>query len=129
MNYWAKHDPLFADGHYVEDWELKRFGEFAADFQAFVREEASRGNKITSIAITTVTLSAPPTSGVLALPSGLCFLSPLFHTGIRVYDGDQEGVILHLESGARIYPTGYEAPLDIPQTSLRLPADDTRIDT
>jgi len=129
MNYWAKDDPLFADGHYVEDWELKRFCELTPDVQAFVREEASRGNKITSIALTAVTLSAPPTCGLLALPNGLCFLSPLFHTGTRVFDGDQEGVILHLDSGARVYPSGYEAPLDIPQTSPCLLAADARIAT
>ena len=109
MNYWANGDPLFADGHYVEDWELARFSDFAGEVQQFVKSEAAYGNKIQRIALRTIVLSRPPVQGVLELPDGLCFLCPLQHSGVRVYDGDEDGVILHLDSNARVYPHGFES--------------------
>ena len=119
MNYWAKDDPLFADGHYVEDWELRRFAQFTTDLQEFVLSEAALGNKLQSIAFPTIFLSGPPVGGVLNLPGGLCFVCPLQHAGTRLYDGDEEGVILHLNSGARVYPSGYES--EAKQTRLSAP--------
>jgi hypothetical protein len=109
MNYWAKDDPLFADGHYVEDWELSRFHDLSAPVRVIVGEEAASGNKIQSVLERAVFLSRPPRCGVLNLPAGLAFVCPLQHEGVRVYDGDDKGVILSLDGNERIYPTGMES--------------------
>jgi hypothetical protein len=110
MNYWAKDDPLFADGHYVEDWELRRFRALSAPVQTLLRDEAALGNKLQSIVEQTVFLTHPPSCGVLGLPEGLAFLCPIQHEGARVYDGDDEGVILCLQANERVYPSGIEDP-------------------
>jgi hypothetical protein len=112
MNYWALDDPLFVDGYYVEAWELVHFGQFAAEIQEFLRSEAKRGNKIRGISFPTVFLSSPPTTGVLGLPDGFSFLCPIQHQGVRVYDGDEDGVCLHLESGARFCWSGHKAAVE-----------------
>ncbi|CAN7436484.1 hypothetical protein LJR129_002821 [Acidovorax sp. LjRoot129] len=110
MNYWAKDDPLFADGHYVEEWELRRFDALTDAVQAFVRVEAALGNKLQSVIERTVVLSHPPHCGVLGLPEGLAFVCPLQHSGVRVYDGDEDGVILAIEGHVRVFPSGFESP-------------------
>ena len=109
MNYWAQNDPLFADGHYVEDWELRRFEALTAAAQALVRAEAALGNKLQSVLERTVFFTHPPSGGVLNLPPGFAFLCPLHHEGVRVYDGDEDGVILSLEGNERVYPSGLES--------------------
>lgn len=80
MNYWAESDPLFEDGHYVEEWELQRFQQFSPAVQSFAREQAALGNKVRSIAFPTMFLSAEPTCGPLGLPEGLCFFTSPFAT-------------------------------------------------
>jgi hypothetical protein len=110
MNYCAKNDALFADGHYVEEWELRRFTELPSVVQDFVRGEASRGNKLQSVLERMIVLTRPPSLGVLALPEGLSFVCPLQHSGVRVYDGDEDGVILAISGDVRIYPSGLEQP-------------------
>jgi hypothetical protein len=112
MNYWAKDDPLFADGLYVEDWEHRRFHALSLPVQSLVRAEALQGNKLQRVLERTVFLSRPPSCGVLGLPPGLSFLCPLQHEGVRVYDGDDKGVILSLERNERIYPSGFESEDD-----------------
>jgi hypothetical protein len=112
MSYWAENDPLFADGHCVEDWELRRFEALTARAKALVRAEAGLGNKLVRVLDRTVFLARPPSCGVLNLPSGFAFLCPLQHDGVRVYDGDEDGVILSLEGNERIYPSGLESPDD-----------------
>jgi hypothetical protein len=119
MNYWAKSDSLFEDGHYVEEWELQRFQQFSPAIQAFVREQAALGNKVRSIAFPTVFLGASPSCGPVRLPEGLAFFTPIFHTGVRVLDGDNEGVICCLSTGQRVYPVPIECT---PNPSLQATA-------
>jgi hypothetical protein len=106
MNYWAQNDPLFVDGHYVEEWEVLRFDELPTDLRTFIRSEAAQGNKIETISRSMVVLSQPPLVGVLNLPSSIRFVCPIKYEGVLVYDGDQDGVIVHLPSGFRIFPSG-----------------------
>jgi hypothetical protein len=110
MSYWAEDDPLFANGHYVEEWELERFETFSPEMKAFVRDEARRGNKITSLCKGTVVLQKPPACGVLDLPDGLAFVCPVRFGDVIGYDTDRDGVIVSLCSYERLYPSGLEAP-------------------
>ena len=118
MNYWANNDPLFADGHYVEEWELSRFKALSQELQAFLQAEASAVNKLQSITGRTVFLSAPPCRGIYALPDVFCFFCPIHHTGTRVLDGDEDGVIVNLTTGERIYPSGFESPHEFATRTL-----------
>jgi hypothetical protein len=118
MNYWAKDDPLFPDGHYVEDWELARFEELSLPVRSLVLSEAAVGNKIAAINGSFVQLQSPPTCGVLGLPEGLAFFCPIYHEGTRVYEGAEEGIIKNLETGEAVFPSGQEGP------DARLPFED-----
>jgi hypothetical protein len=116
MNYWAQFDVLFEDGHYVEEWELQRFQQFSPDVQSFVRAQAALGNKVRSIAFPTIFLSAPPSCGPFGLPEALAFFTPMRHAGVRVLDGDDEGVVCCLSTGQRVYPIPVEcAPPAAPE--------------
>lgn len=109
MNYWAKNDPLFADGHYVEDWELQRFASLSTALQAFVRAEASRGNKLTSVSKGFASLERPPSGGVFGLPDGLVFVCPIhFERNAFYFESDVGGVIVAADTYDRLYPSGYE---------------------
>jgi hypothetical protein len=110
MNYWAKDDPLFADGHYVEDWELSRFDELSPPVRALVLSEAAAGNKVETIHRHFVKLQRPPSCGVLDLPEGLAFFCPIYHEGTRVYDGSEDGMIKNPETGETVIPSGHEGP-------------------
>ena len=112
MNYWAKDDPLFSDGHYVEDWELERFQELSSPVRALVLGEASTGNKIVSIHRGFVQLQRPPSAGVLNLPEGLAFFCPIYHEGTRAYDGAGDGIIKNPDTWETVFPSGYESPED-----------------
>ena len=113
MNYWASaEDPTFVCGHYVEDWEVAKAEALSAPIRQLLREEALVGNKIKFIAHRSVELDRPPTCGVLALPEGVVFCCPLRRDGLPRLDGDEDGVIMHLESGQRVFPTGLESPAE-----------------
>lgn len=110
MSYWAKDDPLFADGHYVEDSELCRFEELSAPVRLLVLREAAAGNKIEAIHRGFVQLQRPPTCGVLGLPEGLAFFCPVHHEGLRVYDGAEDGITKNPATGEAVFPSGHEGP-------------------
>ena len=122
MNYWATaEDAIFCEAHYVEDWEIARVVALSEPVRAFLAGEAKNGNKIKSINKLSAELSRPPSCGVLNLPEGMAFLCPIHHSGTRLFDGDEDGVLLCLSTTFRIYPTGYEAQPtdDAPYTSVR----------
>ena len=109
MNYWATaEDPIFCQGHYVEDWEIERVEELSEPVRAFLAAEARVGNKIKSINKLSAELAGPPIHGIMNLPEGMAFLCPIHHLGTRRLDGDEDGVLLCLSAGFRIFPTGYE---------------------
>jgi hypothetical protein len=45
----------------------------------------------------------------MGLPVGLAYFCPVSFTGTYRYDGAEYGVIANLETGERIFPTGYDA--------------------
>ena len=108
MNYWATEDPLFEDGHYVEDWELRHWEKLSALVRGFVEREAARGNKIRNIGADHVFLMKPPLDGLLALPAGLAFVCPYRRTGVSYFDGDDDGLIMNIATGEYLRPTGTE---------------------
>jgi hypothetical protein len=108
MNYWAKDDPLFVDDHYVEDWELKHWNNLSEVVRHFVEDQARRGNKIKHIGSDHVFLVAPPSDGLLALPPGLAFACPYRSTGAYPYEGEEDGIIIAVETGEYLGPTGTE---------------------
>ncbi len=118
MNYWAKDDPLFADGHYVEAWERARFNQLSQPVRSLVLSEIAAGNKIAAINASYVRLQNPPTCGVLDLPEGLAFFCPIYHDGTRVFEGAEDGIIKNPETGEVILPSGHEGP------DPRLPFED-----
>ena len=112
MNYWALNDALFEDGHYVEEWELQRFGELSEAIRQFIQAEASRGNKIAKIGRGYAFLTKPPTRGLFTLPPPLafaCFYRPELPSH---FDWDGDGIILCPHTGEYLGPTGTETPLD-----------------
>jgi hypothetical protein len=108
MNYSAKGDPLFVDGHYVEDWELKHWSNLSQVVRDFVEDQAGRGNKIRHIGRDHVFLVAPPLDGLLSLPPGLAFACPYRTTGTCPYEGEEDGIIIAVETGEYLGPTGTE---------------------
>ena len=110
VNYWAKDDPHFEDGHYVEDWELRHLTNVSAPIRLLLNSEAKAGNKIKVILEKYIELSSAPSSGVLNLPEGLVFVCPLRHEGTRVYEGEEDGLITNLDTNEIVYPSGHESP-------------------
>jgi len=109
MNHWASNDLLFADGHYVEDWEHERFAGLSPALQTFLRDEAARGNKLVGVILGVATLQSPPTTGIFGLPEGLAFLCPIsYEANVICYESDQAGVIVAVETYDRLYPSGLE---------------------
>ena len=110
MNYWASdEDASFVCGHYVEDWEVAKLQALSEPIRQLLRQEALVGNKIRFIAHRSVELDRPPSCDVLALPEGVVFCCPLGHNHLPRLDGDEDGVIMHLESDQRVFPTGLES--------------------
>jgi hypothetical protein len=108
MNYVAADDPLFEDGHYVEEWELRHWQRLSLVVRSFVEFEAARGNKVTAIGADHVFLARPPTDGLLALPEGLAFVCPYRASGVPFYDGDEDGLLMNVHTGEYLRPTGTE---------------------
>ena len=109
MSYWAPaDDPHFSEGHYVEPWELERLHSASPVIRELLSQEASHGNKLVAVAERFFQLRAPLRQSVLSLPTGLAFLTPLYPQAVRVLDGDEDGVVLCLASGARVFPHGHE---------------------
>jgi hypothetical protein len=103
MNYWAtESDEVFATGHYVEDWELRRLSELAAPVRALLLAEAAGGNKVIEIAQNFVRLRVAPSCGVFGLPQGLSFCTPVKYSGALHWDGEEEGVIYCPQTGDRV---------------------------
>ena len=120
MSYWAPAgDPFFSEGHYVEPWELERLNSASPAIRELLAYEASLGNKVVAVAERFFQLRAPLHQSVLALPLGLAFLTPLYPKAVRVLDGDEDGVVLCLSSGARVLPHGHEreAPWSEPKNA------------
>jgi hypothetical protein len=112
MNYWAKDDPLFVEGHYVEDWELKHWTNLSQTLREFVQDQARRGNKIKSIGHDHVFLASPPLDGLLELPSGFAFACPYRPTGYGPFECEEDGMIIAVETGEYLGPTGTERVRD-----------------
>jgi len=109
VSYWAPaDDPFFFEGHYVEPWEIERLNSASPAIHELLSCEASLGNKLVAVAERYFQLRAPLRQNVLSLPSGLAFLTPLYPQAVRVLDGDEDGVVLCLASGARVFPHGHE---------------------
>ncbi len=49
MNYWAKNDTTWKEGHYVEEWELELLEKINNQLEAILKIELAAGNRITSI--------------------------------------------------------------------------------
>ena len=79
-----------------------------------LRLEGRHGNKLKRVAERYFEFAQPICTGVLELPDGLAFFTPIQHGGVRVLDGDEVGVVICLASHARIYPSGYERDDDHP---------------
>ena len=110
MNYWATDDPHFEEGHYVEEWELRRLANLSAPIRQLLSREATAGNKIRAISERSIELSSAPSGGVFNLPEGLVFVCPLRYEGTRVYEGEEDGLITNLDTGGIVFPSGSESP-------------------
>ncbi len=101
-------DEFFEPGHYVEPWELKRIHQLSAAARELLEGQHAMGNKIRAIAEGFVELQRPLGESVWSLPEGLVFWCPLQEQQIGYYDGDEDGTVVCLATGTRVWPTGYE---------------------
>ena len=49
MNYWAKDDSNWREGHYVEEWEVKLLEKLNNELSLVLKMELDAGNRIASI--------------------------------------------------------------------------------
>jgi hypothetical protein len=109
-SYWAtEEDEHFEAGHFVEAWELARLAQLSPAVTKLLRDEEALGNKIRSIAQGFVELARPVGQRAWCLPEGLVFWCPLQERHIGHYDGDEDGAIVCLATGTRVFLTGYES--------------------
>ena len=108
--YWATdEDEHFEAGHYVEAWELTRVSQLSPGVGELVRRQRTLGNKVRAITGGFVELAKPLGEHVWSLPEGLAFWCPLQEPSVGHYDGDEDGAVVCLTSGTRVFPTGYES--------------------
>jgi hypothetical protein len=113
-SYWAtEEDEHFEAGHYVEAWETKRLSQLSPGLASLLQRERAVGNKIRSIGSGFVELTQPIGQRTWVLPEGLVFWCPLQERHIGHYDGDEDGAIVCLATGTRVFPTGYEREPDL----------------
>ena len=109
-SYWAtEEDQHFEAGHYVEAWELSRLAQLSRSVIKLLHDERALGNKIRSIGSGFVELTQPIGQRVWSLPEGVVFWCPLQEQPIGHYDGDEDGAVVCLATGTRIFPTGCES--------------------
>jgi hypothetical protein len=108
-SYWATdEDEHFEAGHYVEAWELTRLTQLSPAVSELLRQQHSLGNKVRAIAAGFVELAQPLGEQVWSLPEGLAFWCPLQEPPVGHYDGDEDGAVVCLTNGTRVFPTGHE---------------------
>jgi hypothetical protein len=116
----TEEDEHFEAGHYVEAWEFNRLTQLSPSVKELLRDERAVGNKIRSLGKGFVELAQPIGQRLWRLPEGLVFWCPLQEPSIGHYDGDEDGAIVCLDTGTRVFPTGYEnEPAHEPQRPPR----------
>ncbi len=108
MGYLAKDDQVFIDGFFVEDVDLRCWGDLAAPLKHIVLAEASRGNKAVNIICrladashgVSVQMSEPPRSDVSQLPADIT-VHRRYTPQCPVLEGELL-VLLHATSGDNV---------------------------
>lgn len=103
MGYIAQSDPIFCDGFYVEDHDLRNWTDIAEPLRRIVESEAKAGNKVSHTQRDVqshridISLSGPARSDLSRLPETVALYST-YDDQYRVYDSELY-VIYHLQSG------------------------------